>query len=166
VVYTDETISYDYLWQAYQKEKQTNQLLLLSKTFYEDAGEFITFDGKTKGSGSAMHENASKLLSEFFDKRKQKILIYVAYNRQLPQPVSNVELEFYNKILQTVKSAKFPVQDRQPLPTILKSTKDIPEIILPSGKKFGPLKKDQEIGAIDEQDKVYLLENAICIQEN
>jgi hypothetical protein len=90
----------------------------------------------------------------------------VAYNRQLPQPVSNVELEFYNKILQTVKSTKFPVQDRQPLPAILKSTKDIPEIILPSGKKFGPLKKDQEIGAIDEQDKVYLLENAICIQEN
>ncbi len=162
----DETISYDYLWQAYQKEKQTNQLLLLSKTFYDDVGEFLTLEGKTKGQNSTMHENASKLLLDFFEKRKQKILLYVAYNRQLPQPVSNIELEFYNKVLQTVRAERFPTQNRQPTPTVLRSTKDIPEIILPSGKKFGPLKKDQEIGAMDEQDKVYLLENSICIQEN
>ena len=161
----DETVSYDYLWQAYQKEKQTNQLLLLSKTFYEDVEEFMTFEAKTQTPESLLHNNASKLLNEFFDKRKQKILIYVAYNKQLPQPISSVELEFYNKILQTVKSEKFPIQGRQHT-NLLKSTKDIPEIILPSGKKFGPLKKDQEIGAIDEQDKVYLLENSICVQEN
>jgi DNA replication initiation complex subunit (GINS family) len=160
----DETISYDYLWQAYQKEKQTNQLLLLSKTFYEDVNEFIILGGKNKGS--SLYENTQKLLDEFFEKRKQKILIYIAYNRPLPQPISNIELEFYNKILQTVKSERLTAQGKETRPTILKSAKDIPEIILPSGRKFGPLKKDQKIGSIEEQDKVYLLENTICIQEN
>ncbi len=160
----DESVSYDYLWQAYQKEKQTNQLLLLSKTFYEDVNEFIIQGGKNKGS--PLYENTQKLLDEFFEKRKQKILIYVAYNRPLPQPISNIELDFYNKILQTTKTERLTAQGKETRATTLKSAKDIPEIILPSGRKFGPLKKDQEIGSIEEQDKVYLLENAICIQEN
>ena len=35
------TITYDYLWETYQKEKQTNQLLPISRTFYTDALFFI-----------------------------------------------------------------------------------------------------------------------------
>lgn len=160
-----ETITYDYLWQAYQKEKQTNQLLLVPKTFYEDSFEFINNLKSTKDHDPAIVENAARLLNDFFDKRKQKILIYIAYNRQLPQPISNNELEFYNKTLQIVKSEKLDliVQQKNNIQT-LKSIKDIPEIILPSGNKIGPLTKDQIVSTTNEQDRKYLMENTICEQ--
>lgn len=158
----DENISYDYIWQAYQKEKQTNQLLLVSKTFYDDAVEFIN---RQKTADTTLKENATRLLTEFFEKRKQKILIYIAYNRQLPQPISNNELEFYNRVLNTVKSEQVDlVQHGKQNVHVLKSIKDIPEIMLPSGSKIGPLKKDQIVEKLSEQDSNYLLENTICEQ--
>ena len=157
----DENISYDYLWQAYQKEKQTNQLLLTPKTFYEDVIKFLN---ETKTTDSVLKENTINLLTNFFEKRKQKIIIYVAYNKSLPQPISNNELEFYNKLLQLVKSEKLELtaQTKNIKPNTLKSMKDIPEIILPSGNRIGPLQKDQVIEMENSQDRTYLIENIIC----
>lgn len=158
-----ENISYDYLWQAYQKEKQTNQLLLVPRSFYEDAFEFI--NSASKNQDQTIKENATKLLGDFFEKRKQKILIYIAYNKQLPQPISSSEIEFYNKVLQAVKTEKLDLgkQNKNAVNT-LKSLKDLPEIILPSGNKFGPIKKDQIINIENQNDKTYLVENTICEQ--
>lgn len=159
----DENISYDYLWQAYQKEKQTNQLLLIPKTFYEDTIRFINASHDDKITGVSTKENATMLVNNFFEKRKQKILIYVAYGKSLPQPISNNELEFYNRLLQIVKEEKLDLAKSTKAGTLtLKSIKDIPEIMLPSGNKIGPLKKDQIIELESEQDKSYLIENTIC----
>lgn len=161
----DENVSYDYLWQAYQKEKQTNQLLLVPKTFYEDAAEFINNTKQSSNSDPSIRENASRILNEFFEKRKQKILIYIAYNKQLPQPISNSETEFYNKVLQAVKSERLDLtKDIKNGNHTLKSLKSIPEIVLPSGNKLGPLAKDQVIDSLEEPDRNYLIENAICEQ--
>ena len=157
----DENVSYDYIWQAYQKEKQTNQLLLVPKSFYEDALEFINNPGSTDPS---IKENAARLIADFFEKRKQKILIYIAYNKQLPQPISNNESEFYNKVLNTVKSERINIMQNRAAAHALKSIKDIPEIILPSGNRIGPLKKDQIIDRLPEQDRTYLIDNTICEQ--
>ncbi len=159
----DDNITYDYIWQAYQKEKQTNQLLLIPKTFYEDTIKFIKKTETNKDYNSSMTENTIRIVNDFFEKRKQKILIYVAYNKQIPQPISNNEIEFYNIILQAVKSEKLDMSanDKNNIHA-LKSTKDIPEIVLPSGNKIGPLKKDQIIDAENEQDRSYLIENSIC----
>jgi len=159
-VLLDETVSYDYLLQAYEKEKQTNQLLLIPKTFYEDSVEFIE---KTTSTNKALAENYAKLLNDLFEKRKQKILLYVAYGKQLPQPISNSETEFYNKILQSVKEEKLDLAAKKDNgKPALKSLRDIPEIILPSGKKVGPLNKDKIVMIDEEQDMNYLVENKIC----
>ncbi len=161
---TDD-ISYNYLWQAYQKEKQTNQLLLIPKTFYQDTLEHINKTKTDTNTNPIMMENTIKLLNEFFEKRKQKILIYVAYNKQLPKPTADNEFEFYNKILQITKSETLELSKEVKKAThTLKSMKDIPEIILPSGSKIGPLEKDQIIDIAGEQDKNYLIENTICEQ--
>ncbi len=151
----NENISYDYLWQAYQKEKQTNQLLLVPKTFYEDTLEFISKAQANKAQDPNIVENATKLLNDFFEKRKQKILIYVAYNKQLPQPISSNETEFYNRVLQTVRAERLGLaKQTKNNTTTLKSTKDIPEIILPSGNKAGPSEKgpDNRYGKRAGQD--------------
>jgi len=160
----DDNITYDYLWQAYQKEKQTNQLLLIPKTFYDDTIIFIKNTKEDKNKDQSTVDNTIRLINDFFEKRKQKILIYVAYGKQLPQPISNNETEFYNKVLQAVKSEKLDFVSTRPNNYTLKSVKDIPEIILPSGNKIGPLQKDQIVETKNEQDRNYLLDSTICEQ--
>jgi DNA replication initiation complex subunit (GINS family) len=157
----DEKLTYDYIWQAYQKEKQTNQLLLIPRTFYQDTSEFLKLV-KVKKDNEPSIENTTRLINDFFEKRKQKILIYIAYNKQLPQPISSNEIEFYNKVLQIVKSERLDHSNQNSNTNTLKSIKDIPEIILPSGNKIGPLKKDQTVKTENEQDNIYLTENMIC----
>ncbi len=159
----DENITYDYLWQAYQKEKQTNQLLLIPKTFYDETFKFIKEKEGNTNTNQITPENTIRLVNDFFEKRKQKILIYIAYNKQLPQPISNSETEFYNRVLQIVKSEKLDFSGQASgSPHTIKSIKDIPEITLPSGNKIGPLRKDQILEAENEQDRKYLIENSIC----
>ncbi|MGI0100675.1 MAG: hypothetical protein ACREBH_03090 [Candidatus Micrarchaeaceae archaeon] len=161
-----ENISYDYIWQAYQKEKQTNQLLLISKNFYDEVAIFINNTKIESKDNRLIIENTSRITADFFEKRKQKILVYVAYNKQLPQPIGANETEFYNKILQIVKSEKLDLSNFKKDQCTMKSIKDIPEIILPSGNKIGPLKMDQTLDIINEQDQTYLIQNAICEKIN
>ena len=160
-----ENVSYDYLWQIYQKEKQTNQLLMISKSFYEDTLNFIkNIDKLEIKDSSSLKEDSIRLLNELFEKRKQKILIYAAYNKQLPQPISTSELEFYNKVLEMVMSNKIDnIEVPRSSKVILRSLKDIPEILLPSGDKIGPFKRDQTIEVKDlDQDTNFLISNSIC----
>ncbi|MGH2510317.1 MAG: hypothetical protein ACRDHZ_23325 [Ktedonobacteraceae bacterium] len=162
-----EALSYDYLWQACQKEKQTNQLLLVPKTFYDDIAEYINSlpaPGPNEAD-SCMKANSIKLLNEIFERRKQKIMLYVAYNKQLPQPISNLELEFYNRLTEVARATRLEHQSmRKSSGAALRSLKDIPEIILPSGNKIGPLKKDQvlEMRKDSDPDIEFLTKNMIC----
>ncbi len=156
-------MSYDYLWQLCQKEKQTNQLLQIPKTFYEDMFNFITTLDVTNDKSMQIKANAIKMLNELFESRKQKILFYVAHSRTLPQPMSPIETEFYENVVKVMKSSKIDLGDVKRNNTTLKSLVDIPEIMLPSGNKLGPLKKDQLLDSkFSDVDKDFLLTNAIC----
>ncbi len=161
----EEVITYDYLWQSYQKEKQTNQLQLVNKTFYEDVEEYIAKLKKT--NNQKLYENTISLLASFYEKRRQKILMHVAYGKQLPQPISTRETELYNRIMQAVNSEtneeKKAKQNKQ---NTLKSKRSIPEILLPSGNKIGPLSEGEKLDIENGQDMAYLIENSICEKIN
>jgi hypothetical protein len=157
-------ITYDYLWEIYQKEKQTNQLLPISKTFYADALTFIDKLNAKDETGLNTKTNSINILNNIFEKRRQKILIYIAYGKPLPQPVSSLEQDFCDKVSDVLKVNKLDgtnikTSDR----VLLRSLKDMPEVILPSGNKAGPFKKNQtiELGS-NEGDIKFLLDNAIC----
>jgi DNA replication initiation complex subunit (GINS family) len=159
----EDYISYDYLWQLCQKEKQTNQLLLIPKTFYEDMSVFIASLDPSNEKSMQIKSNAIKMLGEFFENRKQKILFYVAHNRTLPQPLCAIEVEFYDSVVKVMKSSRLELGNVKSSRTALKSLVDIPEIMLPSGGKLGPLKKDQLIeSAFSDADMNFLLANAVC----
>ncbi len=159
----EDYMSYDYLWQLCQKEKQTNQLLQIPKTFYEDMSNFITTLDPSNEKSVQIKANATKMLSDLFENRKQKILFYVAHGRTLPQPLSTLEMEFYDNVVRVMKSSKIELGKVQNSHTVLKSLVDIPEIMLPSGGKLGPLKKDQVLESkFSEADMDFLLANAIC----
>jgi hypothetical protein len=125
--------------------------------------DFITSLDPTNEKSSQIKANATKLLSEFFESRKQKILFYVAHGRAMPQPISTIEAEFYDSIVRVMKSSRIELGSAKSNHTFLKSLVDIPEIMLPSGSKLGPLKKDQLLeGDIPDADRNFLLANAIC----
>lgn len=155
-----EDVSYDYVWRTYQKEKQTNQLLQISKTFYQDISEYL----KKATLNDQQKVNMERILFALSEKRKQKIFLYAAYNKPLPQPVSNSEQEFYNKLSELTKTYRVDESDAQNKRTkLMKSLTDIPEIILPSGKKVGPFKKNDIVELQNQEGDIeYLLKNTIC----
>jgi hypothetical protein len=157
-------ITYDYLWEVYQKEKQTNQLLPISKTFYEDAQTFIDKLTASNETGANTKTNSINILNNLFEKRRQKILIYIAYGKALPQPVSSLEQDFCDRVNDVLKVNKLDGTNIKTADKVLlRSLKDMPEVILPSGSKAGPFKKNQtiELGS-NEGDIKFLLDNAIC----
>jgi DNA replication initiation complex subunit (GINS family) len=159
----EDYVSYDYLWQLCQKEKQTNQLLLIPKTFYEDISNFITSLDPTNERSMQIKANAIKMVNELFESRKQKILFYVAHGRSLPQPICMMESTFYDNVVQIMKSSKIEFEAVKGSHTALKSLVDIPEIMLPSGNKLGPLKKGQLLSdKFPDTDLNFLLTNSIC----
>ena len=166
----DKTLAYELLWQITQKEKQTNELQLLPKTFYTDIDDFLgTFEGKELTEEDAnTKKNTLRLINELYERRKQKILIYVAYKKQMPQPAAQVELDFYNNIADLATGNRLQIKmqnDRNQRIRALRSLQAIPEIILPSGKKLGPLEKGQLIDTNEsEEDTKFLINNAICQQ--
>ena len=162
----DKTNIYDTLWQVTQKEKQVNELQLLPKTFYDEVTNFIkSFEAKDLSEEDMnLKKNAIRLLGELQERRKQKILIYVAYKKQMPQPAMQAELDFYKKLSQIVGENKIDFTTAQkPNTFLLKSLQALPEIILPSGKKVGPFEKDQVIEISgNEEDANFLINNTIC----
>ncbi|MEM0201963.1 MAG: hypothetical protein QXR73_02200 [Candidatus Micrarchaeaceae archaeon] len=159
----DETLSYDYIWKICQEEKQTNVLLPISRDFYDSAVKLIN----NSATGENEKANLTKILLDLFERRKQKILLYIAYGKQLPTQIDNRELAFCDSIMKTVKAEKLNISEDKHNKVLLRILKDIPEIILPSGNKAGPLVKDEviEVETINEDVK-FLISNAICEKYN
>ena len=163
----DKTTTYETLWQITQKEKQTNELQLLPKTFYTDIQEFLAgIDTKEASEEDTnMKKNTLKLINELYERRKQKILIYVAYKKQVPQPAAQAELDFYNGLLEFANKNKLPLEGSKGHVHTLKSMQAIPEIMLPSGRKIGPFEKGQVIEIRDsDEDAKFLINSSICQQ--
>jgi hypothetical protein len=153
-----DNFDYNYLWETYQKEKQTKQLLPLPKSFYDLLISYIN----TKATG-VEKINGTKMLVDLFEERKQKILLIIAYKKQLLDTIDEHELNFYNSIVEIISSTKLNFGSEQQKQEMLKVINEIPEIILPSGKKIGPLKKDEIINAENISDDVnFLLSNGVC----
>jgi DNA replication initiation complex subunit (GINS family) len=155
---------YESLWQAYQKEKQSNELQLLPKTFYEDIIEYI---GKIPKNGSeeekSLETNILNMLNNLFERRKQKLVIYAAYNKQIPTSIAQKEIEFYEKIKKAISSNTLEYTKSQDEKiVVLRSVQKIPEIILPSGRKVGPLENEQILEVKDKDDVKFLINNGIC----
>ncbi|MGC8572219.1 MAG: hypothetical protein ACP5RI_01650 [Candidatus Micrarchaeia archaeon] len=161
------SFTYEELWQIVQNEKQNNNLQIINKNIYNDANKFLQdFKQKEKNEeNEILIKNTIKLIEELYEKRKQKILIYLAYKKPLPQPVIDIEQEFYNKINKIISENKIiEILSNNNKTLTFKTLVDInTEIRLPSGKIFGPISKGTIINNEDnEEDIKYLISSAIC----
>jgi hypothetical protein len=163
-VMSDE-LNYDLLWQIVQKEKQTNELQLLPKGFYDEAAALLDSLSKKEATSEEVNlkKNAIRMVNDLYERRKQKILIYVAYKKQLPQPAVPTEQEFYNELSEVAKKNRVDTHFSKNGRHTMVSLQTIPEIILPSGKKAGPFEKGQVIEMnAEEEDIKFLINNTIC----
>ncbi len=160
-------LDYDLLWQIVQKEKQTNELQLLPKGFYDEAASLLNSLNKKEMTDdeASLRKNAMKMINDLYERRKQKVLIYVAYRKPLPQPAVPSEQEFYNELSEAAKRNKLDMHFSKNGRQTLVSLQTIPEIILPSGRKAGPFEKGQIIEmSAEEEDIKFLINNTICKQ--
>ncbi len=162
VFLAENELSYDMLWQTYQKEKRSNELQLIPKTFYEEAAALIGALRSNIDEGATQKENAARLLEGIFEKRKQKIMMYAAYGRKLPEPMPQQEAALYDGAVKMMKESTLDKTRNGPATNQLRAIQAIPEIILPSGKKLGPLEKDQTLEVKDREDCMFLMNNNIC----
>ncbi len=154
-----ETETYDTVWLVWQKEKQTTKLQQIPKTFYKDVFDYLDKTNKPTDTESTTKENTKRLLNNIYERRKQKILAYLAYNQQPPQPMPPEEERFYTNLYATIKNDR--LGDKSVLGA-LTALHDTPKIILPSGVEVGPLMKDQTVLIDSTQDTEFLLSNNLC----
>ncbi len=159
-----DNVTYDVIWQVLRREKQTNELLAIPKSFYADVSAFIdSIDKNHNEENDQLRANTVKLVTEMYEKRKQKILIYTALGRALPSSLPAEETSFYNDVMERFKSSQFTyTRHGDANKTTLESLLDMPEILLPSGSRVGPLVKNQYLTVDNEDDAAFLVSNALC----
>lgn len=134
----------------YKKEKNTSKLLPMQKDFYKEAEELI----KTS-KNEVEKTNITNTLGFLKEKRVQKILMYLAYDKQIGNEVANEENEIYSKIRAVLKKGK--IQNS----TKIKINMDVPEIITNTGTKLGPYNKNEIIDINSNDDVMFIIENNI-----
>ncbi|MCL4379479.1 MAG: hypothetical protein M1160_02430 [Candidatus Marsarchaeota archaeon] len=161
---SENQFTYDMLWQAYQKEKRSNELQFIPKSFYEDSIELIKelTESASAEDGVPQKENAAKLLNSTFERRKQKIMIYAAYGRQPPGPLPQREAELYDAAVRLMQESTINKMAEGAKVATLRAVQSIPEILLPSGRRLGPLEEDQALEVSNKDDRAFLLNNNIC----
>jgi len=152
-----EEITPEVIFSKLQAERKTGELLPLPADFYEQIDKEIENLKKNPSMESKQYlENFMKLVNQLKEKRMQKVLIYLAYNKQLPQPIPRFEENLFKKIKAIINEESKPPQVKR-----IKINLDIPEIITPEGNKIGPFSKDQIIEIDDSKEIEYILQNKI-----
>ncbi len=151
------TITSETIFSKLQTEKVTGELQPLQKDFYSQASVFInTLERENTSENAKQLENTRRMLAILRERRKQKLLVYLAYDRQLPSQVPDEEEYLYNEI------SKLLTKD---IPNSklsrLKITTDIPEVITAEGRKIGPFKVGEVIEVSNSGDAEFIVKNKI-----
>jgi DNA replication initiation complex subunit (GINS family) len=149
---------YENLYNYLQEEKKTGDLQPLPKDFYKVSTEYFNKMKVDSDSESATKQrmNFEILLTKLKERRKQKLLIYLAYQKKLPSKTPLEEEEIFFKIKNIIDNEPERIKISR-----IKINEDIPEIISPKGEKIGPLNKNQIIELTDKNEVEFLIKNKI-----
>lgn len=146
------------LFSTLQREKSTGELIALQQDFYQMAERFIrTLEDKAHTNDEKeVVENSKAMLAALVERRKQKVLLYIAYNKQLPAAIPTEEESLYNEITNVINQNM-----QQPKPAKFRILADIPEVLTKQGKRIGPYKQGEVIELFDSSDAEFVAENKI-----
>ena len=131
-------------------EKKTGELLQLPVGFYKQCGIIILEKIKEE-----QKNNAQRMLDALVAKRAQKILVYAAYGRQLPQPVPTEDEDLYKKARELIGPKTHGKIKK------IRIIAEVPELLTPGGRRLGPYSKNQIIETDNTEDLAYMLNNKI-----
>src|SRR5437660_698882 len=149
--------SIDSLFSMLQAEQKTGEILPLPKTFYKSIQKQLDSFPESSDKEGQHNKNFRKLLTNIKEKRLQKLLIYLAYNKQLPSQIPDEEEEIYLKIKKTLEKG---IEHTQRLKKIKIAT-EMPELVMPNGNKIGPYKHNQVVELEDANEADFLLNNKL-----
>ena len=96
------------------------------------------------------------MLASLKEKRKQKLLLYVAYNKPLPQTVPEEEEMLYNEVRRILNK-----DDSEAKIAHVKITSDIPEVLTTKGRKIGPFRQGEIVEIANSNDAEFIIKNKI-----
>ena len=96
------------------------------------------------------------MLASLMEKRRQKILLYIAYNKPLPAAVTVEDEKLYNDLLSVLSS-----NDQRTKISKLKIVSDIPEVLTAEGRKIGPFRQGEVVEVTDSNDVEFIIKNKI-----
>lgn len=143
-------MDYNDIINIYKKEKNTSRLTKMNDSFYNEAGELVS-----QTSNQEEKNNIVNTLSFLKEKRMQKILIYLAYDKAIEEAATHEETELYIKIKNLIKKNKISQS------TKVKINMDVPQIITSKGNKLGPYSKNEIVEMNEGDDVKFIIENKI-----
>ncbi|MCL5428026.1 MAG: hypothetical protein M1321_02485 [Candidatus Marsarchaeota archaeon] len=133
------------------EERKTGELLQLPYNFYSEAA------AAAASLPPEEKDNNDKLLNTLKAKRIQKLLIYLAYDRQPPQGLPREEMELYKKVKTLLDGSAGADKNSK-----VRVLADVPELATPSGSVIGGPYKANEIIELDDENQVeFILKNKI-----
>lgn len=134
-----------------RSERKSGEVITLPKDFYSKTAEKL----RTYEKDTDEYKNINKIISSIKEKRKQKMLVYLAYNKDLPRPVPTEEEDLYMQIKNIINN------NDDIKPSKVKIIKPIPQIVTPSGSRIGPYEQNEIVYVYDYTDTKFIVENKI-----
>ncbi len=155
-------ISINLLFNILSEENKTGEVLDLANDFYPSAySELSKLEENTDAAQQA--KNFKKLLDTIKTKRFQKILLYVAYNKQIEVHVPKEEQTLYKEALTLIGKHSQQINSNEQIQkTKMKITSDLPELLVPNKGKIGPFKQDQVVELADIKEVEFLSNNKLA----
>ena len=151
-------ITTELLFSTLQKEKSMGELIPLQHDFYSEVEKFLAaLEANARDAESRnTAENAKNVFAMLCERRRQKLLLYIAYSKQLPASLPMAEEGLYNEIINVLNQTA-----QRPKPTKLRILADVPEVLTKTGKKIGPYRKGEVVELFDSSDAEFVAENKI-----
>ena len=141
------------LYNLLKTEQKSGEVISLQKDFYLKIEEKLKTYGSANGDE---YKNIQKVVNSLKERRRQKILVYLAYNKELPRPLPLEEEDLYIQIKNILNKS-----NSEPKPSKVKIAKTIPQIVAPSGSKLGPYEQNEIIYIYDRADAKFIVENKL-----
>ncbi len=149
----DTDISVNGLNNLLKSEQKSGEIAPLPKEFYLKINEKLkTFSTPD----SDEYKNLFKLYTTIRERRTQKILVYLAYNKELPRPLPAEDEDLYIQIKNIINKSS-----GESKPSKLKVSSTIPQIVAPSGNKLGPYEQNEIVYVYDRADAKFMVENKL-----
>lgn len=140
------------IYNMLKNEQKSGELLPIKKDFYSKIAEKLTGASEDQGE----QKNLLKVINALKERRKQKILVYLAYDKDLPSPIPSEEEDLYMQIKNILNK-----NDTAQKPTKVKITKTIPQVITQTGSKLGPYEQNEIVYIYDNTDTKFIIENKL-----